>query len=135
MSEISHLAIPWERVVGQNVARNCHPRRLRNGILFLSASNPAWAQQIGFFREEIKQKVNSYLAKNVVKDIRVEASGHSVYSEEEKEPEVTLSSKDESAIEIISSQVGDDELRKRVESLMSAGKRLNIRRQKRHQDG
>ncbi len=135
MSEISHLAIPWERVVGQNIARNCHPRRLRNGILFLSASNPAWAQQLGFFKEEIRRKVNSYLNKNIVKDIRVEATGHSASSEKMNEPDVCLSSEDESVIESISSHVEDEELRKKIESLMSAGKRLNTLKNNRHTDG
>jgi len=129
LSEIGNLSMPWEDVVGQNIARNCHPRRIRNGILFLSASNPAWAQQIGFFKEEIKQKVNSYLAKNVVRDIRVEATGHQVFEKEEKRPEVHLSAEDESVIESISSQVEDDELRNRIKGLMSAGKRLNATRQ------
>ncbi len=134
LSEIGNLSMPWEDVVGQNIARNCHPRRIRNGILFLSASNPAWAQQIGFFKEDIKQKVNSYLAKNVVRDIRVEATGHQIFEREEKGPEAHLTAEDESSIESISSQVEDEELRKRIEGLMSAGKRLNMARQDEHEN-
>ena len=56
-------------VVGQPIARNAQPEKIRNGTLFVKVSSSVWMQQLQFMKELITEKLNQRLGALVVKNI------------------------------------------------------------------
>jgi len=59
----------WNDVVGNPIARNAQPEKIRNGTLFVKVSSPVWMQQLQFMKELITEKLNQRLGTAVVKNI------------------------------------------------------------------
>ena len=60
----------WRDVVGQTIARNAQPEKIRNGTLFVKVSSPVWMQELQFMKEMIAEKLNQRLQNNaMVKNI------------------------------------------------------------------
>ena len=59
----------WHDVVGQVIARNAQPEKIRNGTLFVKVSSPVWMQELQFMKEMIVEKLNQRLKSEVVKTI------------------------------------------------------------------
>jgi predicted nucleic acid-binding Zn ribbon protein len=59
----------WNDVVGQVIARNAQPEKIRNGTLFVKVSSPVWMQQLQFMKEMISGKLNERLKGHIVKNI------------------------------------------------------------------
>lgn len=59
----------WNEVVGEPIARNAQPEKIRNGTLFIKVSSPVWMQQLQFMKEIITEKLNHRLSSEVVKNI------------------------------------------------------------------
>ncbi len=59
----------WNDVVGQPIARNAQPEKIRNGTLFVKVSSSVWMQQLQFMKELITEKLNQRLGALVVKNI------------------------------------------------------------------
>jgi len=59
----------WNDVVGNPIARNAQPEKIRNGTLFVKVSSPVWMQQLQFMKELITEKLNQRLGAAVVKNI------------------------------------------------------------------
>jgi predicted nucleic acid-binding Zn ribbon protein len=59
----------WNDVVGQVIARNAQPEKIRNGTLFVKVSSPVWMQQLQFMKEMISGKLNQRLKGEIVKNI------------------------------------------------------------------
>src|SRR5215470_16520880 len=51
----------WKDVVGEPIARNAQPEKIRNGTLFVKVSSPVWMQQLQYMKEIIAEKVNQRL--------------------------------------------------------------------------
>ena len=65
-----YLTEPWNNAVGDIIAAQTYPYRLRHGILFVHVSTSTWMHQLHFMKQEIIEKVNSFLDASPVKDIR-----------------------------------------------------------------
>ena len=59
----------WCEVVGDVIARNAQPEKIRNGTLFVKVSSPVWMQELQFMKEMIAAKLNHRLAGEIVKNI------------------------------------------------------------------
>ena len=59
----------WNDVVGEPVARNAQPEKIRNGTLFVKVSSPVWMQQLQYMKDLIAEKLNQRLRAEVVKNI------------------------------------------------------------------
>ncbi|SRR5688572_7136037 len=59
----------WNDVVGQVIARNAQPEKIRNGTLFVKVSSPVWMQQLQFMKDMIAGKLNHRLRGETVKNI------------------------------------------------------------------
>jgi hypothetical protein len=59
----------WNDVVGQPIARNAQPEKIRNGTLFVKVASPVWMQQLQYMKEMIAEKLNRRLKSEVVKNI------------------------------------------------------------------
>jgi predicted nucleic acid-binding Zn ribbon protein len=59
----------WNEIVGQTIARNAQPEKIRNGTLFVKVSSPVWMQQLQFMKDMIADKLNQRLKQDIVKNI------------------------------------------------------------------
>jgi hypothetical protein len=59
----------WNETVGPTIARNAQPEKIRHGTLFVKVSSPMWMQQLQYMKEEIAEKLNQNLGKEIVKNI------------------------------------------------------------------
>jgi len=60
----------WNEIVGESVAVQSQPRTIRNRILFLDVSHPTWMQQLQFLKPTLLEKINTFLGKPLIQDIR-----------------------------------------------------------------
>jgi hypothetical protein len=59
----------WRAVVGDVIARNAQPEKIRNGTLFVKVSSPVWMQELQFMKDMIAAKLNHRLGDEIVKNI------------------------------------------------------------------
>jgi hypothetical protein len=59
----------WNETVGETIARNAQPEKIRQGTLFVKVSNSVWMQQLQYMKDTIAEKLNQALGKEVVKNI------------------------------------------------------------------
>ena len=60
----------WKEIVGETIALQSQPRSLRNQILFVDVSHSTWIQQLQFLKPQLLEKLNAFLGKSQIKDIR-----------------------------------------------------------------
>ncbi len=60
----------WREVLGDSVAANTRPAAVRNRILFVEASHPAWIQQLQFLKPVLLEKINAFLGERLIDDVR-----------------------------------------------------------------
>ena len=60
----------WNEVVGDTLAQQSLPVAYEHKILYLWVRHPAWQQQLRFFTDAIKDKVNTYLGRPYVEQVR-----------------------------------------------------------------
>ena len=70
----------WNDIVGEPVARNAQPEKIRNGTLFVKCSSPVWMHQLQFMKQMIAENLNQRLRREIVKNIffvvgRIDESG------------------------------------------------------------
>ena len=59
----------WNDVVGDTIARNAQPEKIRQGTLFVKVSGPVWMQQLQYMKDTIAEKLNRGLGREIVKNI------------------------------------------------------------------
>lgn len=60
----------WEETVGTAISRNTEATDVRHGVLIVRVSNSTWRQELMFKKEDILEKLNNKIGKNLIKDIR-----------------------------------------------------------------
>jgi hypothetical protein len=60
----------WKEIMGESVALQTQPRSIRNRILFIDVSHPTWMQQLQFLKPQLLGKINTFLGKPHIQDIR-----------------------------------------------------------------
>lgn len=68
--KICNLLSVWEKVVDQRVGRHTEALKIKNGVLYVLASSPTWAQELTFLKTDIIKKFNSEAGQEAIKDIR-----------------------------------------------------------------
>jgi predicted nucleic acid-binding Zn ribbon protein len=116
----------WNEVVGDMIARNAQPEKIRQGTLFVKVSSPVWMQQLQYLKETIVEKINRELGKEVVKNIffvigKVEAKA-SGEANEKPEPPVSSAAPSKLDEETLGS-IKDPEIRRALKRLFSASSR------------
>jgi predicted nucleic acid-binding Zn ribbon protein len=71
--KICNLLSLWERVVDERVRKHTEPVKIKNQILYISTSSPAWAQELNFLKKKMIEKFNSAAKEEVINDIRFSA--------------------------------------------------------------
>jgi predicted nucleic acid-binding Zn ribbon protein len=61
----------WKDIVGPAVAAHAEPTSLREGVLRVRADSPAWATEIGYLADEIRNRANTVTGRALVSEVRV----------------------------------------------------------------
>jgi len=59
----------WERVVGEQIARNAQPVRLDARRLVIHVKSAVWMQELALLREDIRQRINEWMGRELVQDL------------------------------------------------------------------
>ncbi|MBW1667711.1 MAG: DUF721 domain-containing protein [Deltaproteobacteria bacterium] len=59
----------WDEVVGPSISRNAQPLWIKGGRLRVKVTDPIWLQELGFLKQNIKDKLNEKLGRDAVRDI------------------------------------------------------------------
>jgi predicted nucleic acid-binding Zn ribbon protein len=73
--EICRLLAAWKEAVGERVSQHTEAIKIRNQVLYVSTSSPAWAQELTFLKEELIKKFNIRTGKENIRDIKFSAGG------------------------------------------------------------
>jgi len=60
----------WESIVGAQVAKVTKAQRIQNGTLIVSVASASWRAELTMRRLEIRDKINAYVGKEIVREIR-----------------------------------------------------------------
>lgn len=61
----------WGEVAGADIARNCRPLGVRDGVLLIGATNHAWAQTLSLMRAQLVEALNARAGAPVLRDLAV----------------------------------------------------------------
>ena len=78
------LVSSWEKIVGERLAQNTMPWKNIRGTLVIITTHPAYAQQLSFMEEELKQKIFKACPKLVAKIKKLSFQANSTYFEGKK---------------------------------------------------
>ena len=59
----------WAEEVGDLIARRAQPSGFRNGILFVTVATQSWMQELQFMKEKVRERLNTRLGAELVRDI------------------------------------------------------------------
>jgi hypothetical protein len=113
----------WADVVGAPIAARAQPLRIINGTLTVAVSSAPWMQELRFMTGMMKEKLNSRLGAEVVREIVLKAGRVDTpitEAPEEKLHKKRLTSRQKELIEEHSSSITDPETRQAFAELMKA---------------
>jgi predicted nucleic acid-binding Zn ribbon protein len=61
--------LKWAEVVGEKIAAQTQPLRVKDSILFVKVENASWRNELVFLKAKIIKELNQSVRANVVKDI------------------------------------------------------------------
>lgn len=67
---LSHVWSLWNDLVGEAIAKNAQPAAFKGKLLLVHVTSSTWMHQLQFMKEEIKEKVNNALGKNLIEEIK-----------------------------------------------------------------
>lgn len=60
----------WHSAVGDVIAKNTRPEAFKGKLLLVNVISPTWMHQLQFLKQDIINKVNQALGKELVSDIK-----------------------------------------------------------------
>lgn len=113
--KLSNIKRRWKDIVGHTISSHTSPYILRDGVLMITVDTPQWLHHLGFFKEEIKNKVKEY---NVNRIHFLLGSLPDRHKDEEEKEEMPLSDDDTRYIDNTLISVRDGELKKQLRTLL-----------------
>lgn len=113
----------WPDIVGEALASRAYPVRIINGTLTVAVSSAPWMQELRFMTAMMKEKLNSCLGAEVVREIVLKAGRVEKPPAEVPDEIITvlpLTSQQLSLIEAQSAVIEDPETRQAFIELMKA---------------
>ncbi len=113
----------WPDVVGAALACRAYPVRIINGTLTVAVSSAPWMQELRFMTTMMKEKLNSCLGGEVVREIVLKAGRVDTPIAEVPEKITAappLTSQQQALIEAASASIADPETRQAFIELMQA---------------
>lgn len=65
----SLITTSWSRAVGKQIAEISEPLYFKDGRLFVKVKSAAWRQELSMMRQEIIERINRNIERNVVNEI------------------------------------------------------------------
>ncbi|MGB9877204.1 MAG: DUF721 domain-containing protein [bacterium] len=124
----------WEEVVGDKLASVSQAEDIKNGVLYASAKDPIWAQEIFNLKGLIIKRINERMGEEIIKDIKVRAKPIKKRERKEREKEEREEELDEELlkeIDRIAGKVEDERMRSLVRSTLENYFKAKIDRGKR----
>lgn len=69
-SELAKVWDLWEDAVGDGIAQNARPAAFKGKLLLVNVTNPIWIQHLQFEKSIIIKKLNDFLGKKLLEDIK-----------------------------------------------------------------
>ena len=69
-SEMTRIWALWDETMGVTIAENARPAAFKGHLLVVQVTSSPWMQQLQFLKNELIQKLNSALGKELVRDIK-----------------------------------------------------------------
>ncbi len=63
------VVLNWNQLVGERIASQANPLKVRDSILFVSVENASWRNELHFMKRKIMEELNQSVKDNVIKDI------------------------------------------------------------------
>ena len=63
------VLLNWSDVVGERIAAQTEPLRVRDSILFVRVKSASWRNELVFLKSKIIHELNQSVRANVIKDI------------------------------------------------------------------
>lgn len=113
----------WTDLVGPTIATHASPDMIRGKTLTIVVDTPQWMHHLGFYREEILHKLDSY----GVREIRFRLGRPSSHNTAGPYKEPTLTEEESRYIEESLKIIKDQELREKFRALFTHGLTRNRR--------
>jgi hypothetical protein len=120
------IVAAWPQIVGQKLAANSYPIKIRYGTVIIVAKDNMWAAELRYMSALIIKKINEFLKEELIKDIKFSTyiqfePGRAVPYKEESKNEtdsIELSDEQKQMIDTNLKWIEDEELRKRMQKLL-----------------
>jgi predicted nucleic acid-binding Zn ribbon protein len=63
------IILNWNRLVGERIASQANPVKVRDSLLFVRVKNASWRNELFFMKRKIMEQLNQSVKDNVIKDI------------------------------------------------------------------
>jgi predicted nucleic acid-binding Zn ribbon protein len=63
------VILNWDKIVGERIAVQSAPLRVKDSILFVKVENASWRNELVFLKSKIVTELNQSVRANVIKDI------------------------------------------------------------------
>jgi predicted nucleic acid-binding Zn ribbon protein len=63
------IVLNWKQVVGERIASQANPVKVRDSILFVRVGNASWRNELFFMKRKIVEQLNQSVKDNVIKDV------------------------------------------------------------------
>jgi hypothetical protein len=67
------VIVHWKKIVGDDIANHAYPILVQSGILLLAVNNSVWCHHLSMMKDNIIDKINTFVAEKLIFDIRFQA--------------------------------------------------------------
>lgn len=107
----------WEKLVGQTIASHTCPEEIKGKIIFVTVDTPQWMHHLGFFKQEMCEKLKPYKVTEVRfklgRLLKTEDSGEDI------KKSIPLTEEDSRYIENTLECIKDSELKEKFRILIT----------------
>jgi len=111
----------WDEVVGEKLASVSQAEDIKDGVIFVSAKDSIWGQELFNFKGLIIRKLNAKIGEEIVKDIKVKVKPQKKRRKtavKEVREEKELEEETIQMIDRMTSKIEDDKLRQLIRRVM-----------------
>jgi len=66
------VRIAWKYCLGEKIRNAADPVSFRGGILYVRVTDPQWKSTLESMKPELISRINAYLKKKMLRDLRIE---------------------------------------------------------------
>ena len=60
LDDLINLSSKWEKIVGQDLARESKPLKIENKVLTIEPNHPQWRQELIYYKHKLKISISNY---------------------------------------------------------------------------